>query len=76
MSDETNVAAFPNDWCNESGMTLRDYFAAKSLEAMLQTYSIPEIFDGDTDEIDGTTMPDLIAKDAYIMADAMLKARK
>jgi hypothetical protein len=43
---------------------------------MLTTYSIPEVFDGDVDEKDGTTMPDLIAKDAYIMADAMMEARK
>jgi hypothetical protein len=69
--------AFPNPHLtSETGMTMRDYFAAKALQSMLTTYSIPEVFDGDVDEKDGTTMPDLIAKDAYIMADAMMEARK
>ena len=43
-----------------SGMTLRDYFAAKVL---------PQCF-----EVSTTT--DIAAKEAYRMADAMLKARE
>ena len=42
------------------GMTLRDYFAAKAMEGLLAN-----------DNIDAQQ----IAKAAYIMADAMLKAR-
>ena len=44
----------------QSGMTLRDYFAAKVL---------PQCF-----EVSTTT--DIAAKEAYRMADAMLKARE
>jgi hypothetical protein len=42
------------------GMTLRDYFAAKAL---------PQCF-----EVSATT--DIAAKEAYRMADAMMKARE
>jgi hypothetical protein len=45
---------------NPKGMTLRDYFAAKVL---------PQCF-----EVSTTT--DIAAKEAYRMADAMLKARE
>ena len=44
----------------QKGMTLRDYFAAKAL---------PQCF-----EVSATT--DIAAKEAYRMADAMLKARE
>ena len=43
-----------------SGMTLRDYFAAKSLPPLMSAY----------EDMDG------IAGAAYKMADAMLKARE
>jgi len=45
---------------NESGMTLRDYFAAKAMEAMLH----------------GITGRENIAKYAYAMADSMMEARE
>ena len=44
----------------ESGMTLRDYFAAKAMQGIL--------FEG--------LEPEETAKHAYAMADAMLKARE
>ena len=52
--------------CDAHGMTLRDYFAAKAMYANLQTI---------------TEFPDEhwrigLAMDAYLMADAMLEARK
>ena len=52
------------------GMTLRDYFAAKAMQAIitLTTNLSQSYFSGDS----GNT----IALDAYIMADAMLKARE
>ena len=46
------------------GMTLRDYFAAKAMQAFLTRSS-------------SMTCPDeIIAQDAYNVADAMLEARK
>jgi hypothetical protein len=43
----------------EGGMTLRDYFAAKAMQGLTQKYS----HEGD------------ISRNAYKIADAMLKAR-
>jgi hypothetical protein len=74
-----NEPAFPNEGFNGwgkpfEGMTLRDYFAAKAMQAILPTYN--NVFDDDTGGDDDPTFPELLAKDAYIMADAMLKARE
>ncbi len=69
MSTETGGPAFPthpDGALINDGMTLRDYFAAKAMQACLQN-ARPE----DTDEPLITW-----AQDAYDMADAMLKARK
>ena len=63
-----NPPAFPipSKFCDDlsveqqRGMTLRDYFAAKAM---------PQCF-----EVSTTT--DIAAKEAYKMADAMLKARE
>mgnify|MGYP003703721423 CR=1 FL=1 len=58
----------------QEGMTLRDYFAAKAMQSILRHYDAQTSFE--EDEVnDPEGMPSLIAKDAYIMADAMLKAR-
>jgi hypothetical protein len=43
------------------GMTLRDYFAAKAMAALLSDYSLHEV--------------SLLATDAYNIADAMLAER-
>jgi hypothetical protein len=69
--------AFPSDgyvdertgdrWNVASGMTLRDYFAAKALQGMLAS-------EGYEDRMN-VTIPDY-ASDAYRYADAMLKARE
>jgi hypothetical protein len=53
--------AFPCDI--ETGMSLRDYFAAKAMQALLGN-----------PEIDGE--PSAYSQLAYKYADAMLKARK
>jgi hypothetical protein len=45
------------------GMTLRDYFAAKAMQAMLDSFSHPDNYEFAADR-------------AYKMADAMLKARQ
>jgi len=65
MSDtNTGGPAFPRDHAHDghNGMTLRDYFAAKAMQGFLATVKV-----GCPD--------DLIAVDAYNLADAMLKAR-
>ena len=60
-----NEPAFPNPrwegWGSpQEGMTLRDYFAAKAMQAMAQKYS----HEGD------------VSRNAYKIADAMMEARK
>jgi len=55
--------AFPNPHRTDiTGMTLRDYFAAKAMQGMMVDIQIPNC--------------NYIAKTAYEMADAMLKARE
>lgn len=67
MSDNTGGPAFPllGDWSQikERGMTLRDYFAAKAMQANRSRNSTYENWDD-------------LALDAYDIADAMLKARE
>jgi hypothetical protein len=46
----------------DEGMTLRDYFASRAMQAELTVY-------------EGTNWP-RVAKQAYQMADAMMKARE
>ena len=67
-----NIPAFPRPASpaheygfhkHQDGMTLRDYFAAKAMQGFLATVKV-----GCPD--------DLIALDAYNLADAMLKARE
>jgi hypothetical protein len=69
VSTDTNTGgpAFPSTFHNgwgepEKGMTLRDYFAAKAMQGLLA----------------GTTTSNgsMIVKDAYAIADGMLKARE
>jgi len=60
MIDETGGPAFPLDTdCCDVGMTLRDYFAAKAMQAL----------------IDNDGLFSEIPTQAYALADAMLKAR-
>ena len=61
-----DTQAFPNPHRTDmTGMTLRDYFAAKALQGMLASGNLPK------------TMPDAdLAECAYALADAMLKARE
>ena len=82
MKKETGGPAFPLHQhgtqtlgMHITGMTLRDYFDAKAMATMLPNYDIPSLFEEILDEGD-KSMPDLIAIDAYVMADAMLEARK
>lgn len=69
---ETGGPAFPAQHFDmaegEHGMTLRDYFAAKAMQGFIAS---PR---GTPDGKDATDI--YYAKVAYIMADAMLEARK
>ena len=61
MNDEPQQA-FPYTGLGSDGMTLRDYFAAKVMEAMLGS--------------NWTLKDEEIPSRAYKMADLMMKARK
>ena len=72
MVNNTGGPAFPGfDYIaqsgkqNPEGMTLRDYFAAKAMQGMLAYAYLHPL-----------AMEDGCARDAYAMADAMLKARE
>ena len=58
---DTGGPAFPSPYDDDEGMTLRDYFAAKAMQGLLASTTISNGM--------------VIAKDAYLLADAMLKAR-
>lgn len=68
MIKDTGGPAFPVSWEMEgeivalSGMTLRDYFAAKAMQGMVAK--------------GGYDKWTYISQDAYELADAMLEARK
>ena len=70
MSKDTSGPAFPHHFTHDSvgdctGMSLRDYFAAKAMQAMVSTPAY---------ETGGWAIDD-IAEQSYDMADAMLEAR-
>ena len=83
-SKDTGGPAFPcegvvtNDGILYEGMTLRDYFAAKAMQSILQDYDPAILFDAEelAKPLGIPSTSSLIAEDAYLMADAMLKARK
>ena len=58
------------DYVMESGMTLRDYFAAAALQGNLASQSI------DVGYYDGEDSWNKAATDAYKAADAMIRARE
>lgn len=68
MNKETGGPAFPvqsiyveDQETNSNGMTLRDYFAAKAMQAMAARFEASSR---------------MLASSAYEVADAMLKARE
>ena len=67
MNKNDGGPAFPRsgDFNPQIGMTLRDYFAAKVIQGLFASGNLQAT---DTDEA--------LARDAYIVADAMLKARE
>jgi len=61
MNIQNMEAAFPDQY--KEGMTLRDYFAARAMQAMIGCADI-------------TATPAVFAHQAYIVADAMMKERE
>lgn len=64
-----DIPAFPiNAMTTKEGMTLRDYFAAKAMQAFCSTLG----------DVSPNSPPywNVLAIDAYEMADAMMKARE
>ena len=83
MSNTNEQQAFPLAYHLSQtilpGMTLRDYFAAKAIPALIENFALcldrnGEGFDLNLVGNEGGT-PDAIAEDAYAIADAMLRAR-
>ena len=73
-----DILAFPvqdaYSMSTEQGMTLRDYFAARAMNGLLET-AIDWFPTGkDADESSLELFKDL-ARDSYAIADAMMKAR-
>ena len=64
----TGGSAFPHGYAHSAfcGMTLRDYFAAKAMNAY---WNDPEVSDC-------VNTPESVARWAYEIADAMLKERE
>ena len=75
MSNNTGGPAFPtevvmtNDGIKYDGMTLRDYFAAKAMQGIIQSDKYMGVIG-----VNGGQFSH--AQRAYEMADAMLKARE
>ena len=61
-----DTQAFPNPHrTDQTGITRREYFAAKAMQGLLASGNLPK------------TMPDAdLAECSYALADAMLKARE
>ena len=58
---------------DEHGMTLRDYFAAKAMQAALTNATLPGLVEGNPRAL---AVLDEMAVAVYRIADAMLKARQ
>jgi len=76
MTKNTGGPAFPeigniahnSDWQNESGMTLRDWFAGQALLGILANPTVRQADKSMSGE-------EALARTAYAVADAMIKAR-
>ena len=76
-----NKKAFPTDPTHDkdSGMDLRDYFAAMVMQGITNACYSSEEAAGALNEMSdklGITQPTFIARSAYNYADAMLKERE
>jgi len=83
--DDNDEAAFPliipssrdHIGYSQAGMSLRDYFAAKALgNSALFSMSGRKEGENDEDWIEWESHCNLLAKNCYVLADAMIAARK
>ena len=66
-------SAFPNPHFSDiSGMSLRDYFAAKAMQGLFSGKVMQNILN---DNYPGKYTREIIAEEAYCLADAMLAER-
>jgi hypothetical protein len=75
----TGGPAFSTGYDEEKGMTLRDYFAAKAMQAAIQHHGVYDEMQSRGLETTATILEyhcDAMASTAYVYADAMLKARE
>ena len=69
MKDTGGGNAFPSGY--DSGMTLRDYFAASAMQSYISDNEFV-----DACEFVGKDFKEEVARVSYLMADAMLEARE
>ena len=74
---EYDADGTPSPWSQMPGMTLRDYFAAHAMQAILQVTLRPEMSSilADVSKAAGRESPEQMARMAYGMADTMLTVR-
>ncbi len=74
MKNNTGGPAFPHSdtRSNYSGMTLRDYFAAKAITSIMAT----PWFQHTSSQRGSAEYAEELASECYAVADAMLKARE
>ena len=79
FNKSTNPQAFPNPHLrDDSGITMRDYFAARAMQGYISArgwhpdFVFPEDFNFD----EGKRAADAVSVSAYKWADEMLKARE
>ena len=73
------MKAFPsekNNILNNQGMDLRDYFAAKAMQATMSNPEGMQFFTKLVSETTWTSAFERLAKKSYDAADAMMEARK
>lgn len=75
MKKDDGGPAFPTTTFNEGGLTIRDYFAAKAMQAILQT-TVHHAIEVGLDAIQTQAFGEKIPIAAYNLADEMLKQRK
>ena len=80
MAEQTKTGgpAFPRQPGGDTGMTLRDYFAAKAMQGIVSSIDGEDNYQrlrGHATDA-WLSVSEWIARDAYKQADAMLKARE
>ena len=77
VSDKTTGGpAFPSSYAGASrGMTLRDWFAGIAMQTIYGGTGAQQVADRDL-RYDETNWAEIVASNAYAMADAMLKERE